>query len=134
MSSFGEPAPALAQGSFDEAGFDEQGHAGLVGQRIERAGDPRPPTHESGVARPQEVEEVVGARRRSAHLLRVGDDGVGPKDVVAVGRSVGDQSAVEDDGLGLVDGEGGAFDVVGEIRLPERLHRERGRVDGEAMA
>lgn len=33
---------------------------------------------------------------------------------MAVGSSVGDQCAVEDDGFGFVDGEDGAFDVVGE--------------------
>jgi hypothetical protein len=48
----------------------------------------------------QKAEELIGVVRGPPHL-RVGDDCVGAEDVVAVLRSVGDDGAVEDDGLGL---------------------------------
>jgi hypothetical protein len=44
----------------------------------------RPATRERGVARSQDAEELVGAGRRAADFLMVGDDRVRAEDVVGV--------------------------------------------------
>jgi hypothetical protein len=112
---------ALPEGSADEGWFDEEEAAGFVLLFFEFSGPFLGAAFENdSVSTAEKVQIFIGGASESAHLAGIRDDPVGAEDVVCVGWPVGGDALVESDLDGLIDGEAGAFDVVGEVGLEER--------------
>jgi hypothetical protein len=105
----------------DQVGLDEHVRPRLVAALLEVAGPVLgPPLHDRAVAPAQQSEQVLGVVGDGDAVGGVGDHGVGAEHVVGVLGAAGDDLTRGHDPLGLLEGELGALDEVGEVGLEER--------------